>query len=295
MSCFNYEKVTTLQEAFQSISTSPGDAVIMAGGTDLLLQIRDGTMNPQRVIDIKGVVGLDTIDFTNEACLIGAVTRIRTLETSQKIKARLPLLAQAASTLGSIQVRNRATVGGNLCNAAPSADMAPALLVLDTRVEIDGEAGRREVALSDFFRGPGLTALHHGEILTGLKIPLSNNYQGAVYHKLTIRKAMDLAIVGVAVLLELDDDNLINISRVALGAVAPTPLRVPSAEQHIGGKQMSADLAREAAQIAMQFCQPITDLRASAEYRREMVGALCQRGLLEAYEKAINSRQGDKR
>lgn len=286
MQSFDYQKVYRLQEAFDAASASRGASAFLAGGTDLLVQIKEGKRQPRCVIDIKGINELAGVNFSGDRLSIGALTTIRTLETSPTVLLKVPLLGQTASKLGSIQVRHRATVGGNLCNASPSADTAPALLALDAQVEIDGKTGTRVMELAGFFRGPGATVLGDGEILARLKIPLTPNRQGSVYYKLSTRKAMDLAFVGVAVLLELGSDDEITKTRIALGAVAPTPIRVPSAENLVKGTRLSPEAAREAAELAARSCEPISDHRASAEYRREMVRELCQRGLMAAYRQA---------
>jgi carbon-monoxide dehydrogenase medium subunit len=265
----------------------------MAGGTDLLVQIKEGKIRPQCVIDVKGIHEMDGLATSGDELSIGALTRIRTLETSPSALEKVPLLAQAAAKLGSVQVRHRATIGGNLCNASPSAETAPALLAMDAQAVICGKAGTRIVDLADFFLGPGATVLGDGEMLTHLKIPLTRNRQGSVYYKLSTRKAMDLAFVGVAVLLELGRGGQISKARIALGAVAPTPIRVPSAEKLLEGRVLDLDAARESAELAAQSCKPISDLRASAEYRREMVRELCERGLLTAYRQAKCSTEGN--
>jgi carbon-monoxide dehydrogenase medium subunit len=295
MQHFDYEKVSSLQEAFDVVSAAKGASVFMAGGTDLLVLIKEGKIRPQRVIDVKGINGMDRFEISKEEFSVGSLTTIRMLETSLAAREKVPLLAQAAAKLGSVQVRNKATIGGNLCNASPSAEMAPALLALEAQAEIYGKTGTRVVDLCEFFIGPGSTILEEGEILTSLKIPLNSHCQGSTYYKLTTRKAMDIAFVGVAVLLELDGDDRINKARIALGAVAPTPIRVPSAEKFLEGKVLSREAAQESAGLAAQACQPISDLRASAEYRREMVNNLCQRGLLAAYREATGSSEGNGR
>ncbi len=283
---FDYERVSSLQEAFDAVSGSKGVSVFMAGGTDLLIQMKEGKVRPQRIIDVKGIREMEGMEISEAEISIGALTSIRTLEISSTALEKLPLLTQAAAKLGSVQVRNRATIGGNLCNAAPSAETAPALLALDTQAEIYGKAGMRIVDLNDFFLGPGSTVLDEGEILTCLKIPVTQSQKGAIYYKLSTRKAMDLAFVGVAVLLELDGNDRISKARIALGAVAPTPIRVPSAEILLEGEILSKEIAQESAELVAQACQPISDHRASAEYRREMVKNLCQRGLLAAFRQA---------
>jgi aerobic carbon-monoxide dehydrogenase medium subunit len=289
---FDYQRVSTLREAFDAVWDSKGASVFMAGGTDLLVKIKQGIIRPLRVIDMKGIKETEGFSTSESEFSIGSLTTIRTLETSPAACRKVPLLAQAAARLGSVQVRNRATIGGNLCNAAPSAETAPALLALDARAEIYGRKGLRVVDLRDFFLGPGSTILEEGEILASLKIPLSETTKGAVYYKVTTRKAMDIAFVGVAVLLEIDKDDRITKARIALGAVSPTPVRVPSAENVLEGGTLDAALIRESAELAAQACRPISDLRASAGYRREMVNQLCRKGLDVAYRQATSFKGG---
>jgi len=286
MQSFDYQKVYRLQEALDAASASKGASAFLAGGTDLLVQIKEGKKQPRCVIDVKGVHEMAGLTLSGDELSIGALTCIRTLETSLSVSEKAPLLAQAAAKLGSIQIRHRATIGGNLCNASPSADTASALLALDAQVEIYGKTGTRVIDLDKFFLGPGATVLGDGEILTRLKIPLTRKRRGSVYYKLSTRKAMDLAFVGVAVLLELDGGDRISKARIALAAVDPTPIRVPSVEKQLEGRMLSFDAARESAELAARSCKPISDLRASAEYRREMVRELCQQGLLAAYRQA---------
>jgi carbon-monoxide dehydrogenase medium subunit len=292
MQSFEYQKVYTLQEALDVASASKGTAAFLAGGTDLLVQIKEGKKQPQCVIDVKGIHEMAGVTLSEDEFSSGALTSIRTLETSRPVLEKLPLLGQAAAKLGSVQIRHRATIGGNLCNASPSADMAPALLALEAQAEIYGKTGSRVVDLNKFFLGPGATVLGDGEILTRLKIPLTRKRRGFMYYKLSTRKAMDLAFVGVAVLIELDEGDRICKARIALGAVAPTPIRAPSAEKRLEGRILSLEAARESGELAAQSCIPISDLRASADYRREMVRELCQQGLLAAYRQAKGSTEG---
>jgi CO/xanthine dehydrogenase FAD-binding subunit len=286
MQSFDYKKVYSLQEALDTASASKGASVFMAGGTDLLVQIKEGKIRPQCIIDVKGIHEMEGLAISGDEFSIGALTCIRTLETSPSVLEKVPLLAQAAAKLGSIQVRHKATIGGNLCNASPSAETAPALLALDAKAVICGKTSMRVVELAEFFLGPGATVLGDGEMLMRLKIPLTRNRQGSVYYKLSTRKAMDLAFVGVAVLLELGGNDQINRAHIALGAVAPTPIRVPLAEKLLEGRVLSLEAARESAELAAQSCKPISDHRASARYRREMVRELCQQGLFAAYRQA---------
>jgi CO/xanthine dehydrogenase FAD-binding subunit len=192
MRTFGYQKVYSLQEAFDAASSKEA-SVFMAGGTDLLVRIKQGKTHPQQVIDVKGIPEMDGLAISGDKFSIGALTCIRTLETASSVAQKLPLLAQAAAKLGSVQVRYRATIGGNLCNASPSADMAPPLLALDAQAVISGKKGQRNVELADFFLRPGGTVLDDGELLTRLEIPLTRRQCGAVYYKLSTRNAMDLA------------------------------------------------------------------------------------------------------
>jgi aerobic carbon-monoxide dehydrogenase medium subunit len=290
---FEYRKVLTLGEAFDAVADSKGDSVLLAGGTDLLVKVKNGALKPRRVIDMKGIPELGGIAATENGLSIGALTRIRTIETAPEVLRMAPLLSQAASKLGSVQVRNKATLGGNLCNAAPSAETAPALLALDARAEIYyGREGKRIVDLREFFSGPGLSVLREGEILTSIQIPLSGrSRQGSVYYKLSNRKAMDIAFVGVAVLLEIDPENRIGKARIALGAVAPTPIRVVAAEERLQGRVLDEEALRESAELAGNGCRPISDLRASSAYRKEMVKRLCRRGLSVAYGQAVTLKE----
>ncbi len=294
MQRFDYQKVHSLQEAFDAASSREASA-FLAGGTDLLVQIKQGKRLPRHVIDVKGIHEIDRLIISEDACSIGALTTVRALETDPLLGEKVPLLAQAAAKLGSVQVRHRATVGGNLCNASPSADMAPALLALDAQATIFGKKGQRNVRLTDFFRGPGETVLDKNELLTRLEIELPRGRCGSVYYKVSTRNAMDLAFVGVAVLLQLDEDDRVTKARIALGAVAPTPMRVPAAERRLEGTLLNPEIARECAELAASSCDPISDVRASAEYRRKMVRALCERGLLFTYDQAKGALGGNKR
>ena len=171
--------------------------------------------------------------------------------------------------------------------------MAPALLALEAQAEVYGKTGTKTVDMGEFFKEPGVTVLGEGEILASLKIPLHGKYHGAVYHRLSTRNAMDLSFVNVAVLLGFDGDETITKARIALGAVAPTPIRVPSVEKQLEGNTLSDEIIMESSELAAQACQPISDIRASAEYRREMVKNLCRRGLLSAYRRAKNLTEVD--
>jgi len=284
---FDYSRPTSLQQAIRLLR-KPG-AKAVAGGTDLLLQIRQGEIQPSLLVDISELAELHGIlAVDGKRVRIGAVTPLRDLETSSLLRRRFPALSEAAALIGSVQIRNLGTLGGNLCNAAPSADMAPPLLALDATALIAGPNGHRSVRLDDFFLGPGKTALARGELLLALELKPLPARSGCSYQRITIRKRMDIAFVGVASLVVLDHDGkTCRLASIALGSVAPTPIRAPKAEALLVGKALSRQNLEAAATQACQEAQPISDLRASAEYRREIVKVLVRRTLIEASRRAL--------
>lgn len=286
---FNYERALSIKDAIEMFNTRKDRSSYMAGGTDLLVQIKQGKKRPEFVIDLKGIKEMDGISVKNEEIIIGSLTSIRSIEYSPIIKERIPLLRQAAEKLGSVQIRNKATLGGNICNASPAADTASPLLALDTKAIIYGDSDFREIDLNEFFLGPGETILKNGEILSSLKIPANSSFQGYIYYKLSTRKAMDLSFIGVAILLEIDEKKIIRKARISLSAVSPTPIRSFSAEKILEGEILNEKIARESSEVSSRDCRPITDLRATAEYRRQMVRELCYQGLIFSYDMAKRS------
>ena len=285
---FDYSRPRTVKEATEALARLGTRAKVIAGGTDLLVQMRAWEVGPDCLIDLKGVKALGLVGRGKRGVLhIGATVDLRTIETDDAIRAHFRPLGEAAAKIGSIQVRNLGTIGGNICNAAPSADTAPALLVLNARARIVGAGGRRSVPLVDFFAGPGKTVLGRDEILAGLDLPSVPPRSGADYQRVSTRKAMDLAVVGVAALVTLEPgDSVCREARIALGAVAPTPMRVPEAEELLKGQALLPNVLREAARVAAAAARPISDARGSAEYRREMVEVLTRRTLTAALKQA---------
>lgn len=274
----------TMEEALSLLLEYQEQARVIAGGTDLLVQMKHGDILPEYIINIRGIPEQDYIVYDDKVGLsIGALATIHSLEDSPLIKEKFDVLAQAASKLGTPQIRNRATLAGNLCNAAPSAELAPALIVLGAKARIMGTAGERAVLIEDFFIGPGLTVLKPDEILAEIQVPNLLPHSGQVYIKHTIRKALDLAIVGVAVITTLDGEVLSNV-KIALGAVASTPIRAKQAEEILTGKRLEDDLLEKAGLIAAEESSPISDVRSSADYRRKMVEVLVARAIKQAAE-----------
>lgn len=261
-------------------------AAVVAGGTDLLVQMEDNRRALKYLINLKQIHSLRGINDNGAGELrFGALTTIRDIETSPLIRENFPILARAASLLGTIQVRNLGTVVGNLCNASPSADMAPALICLDAKLHIVGPNGKRLVMVEDFFTGPGQTVLEAGEIVAEIQIPHMKPHTGSTYMKHTIRRVLDLAIVGVGVVVTLDPDGerLIDV-KIALGAVAPTPMRAKKAEEMLRGSNLEENSIEKAAWVAAEEARPISDVRGSAEYRKHILKVLTKQAILAAVE-----------
>jgi carbon-monoxide dehydrogenase medium subunit len=288
---FDYADPRTLAEASALLLAHGEAASLMAGGTDLLVEIKEQLRRPQWVVDLKRIAGLDHLVIDADGALrFGALVTARQLETDPRVRAGWPGLHQALVELGSIQVRHRATVAGNICRASPSADTLPPLIADGAALHLHGPAGDREVAMEDFFTGPGRTGVKPGEIVLQVRAPALPRRGGRAYIKHGRRKAMELATVGVAASVALDDAGHITQARIALGAVAPTPMRAHRAEARLIGERPTEALLAHAAQAAMAECRPIDNVRASATYRREMVGVLTCRALGQAVARAQGPR-----
>ncbi len=265
----------------------PQKSFFLAGGTDLVIAVKERGLSPDSLIDLKRIPDLAGVaEDTDGSLTIGALTTLAEIESSATIVARYPFLAQAAGEVGSLQIRNRATIGGNIANASPSADTIPSLMALNASLRISDGANQRSSTLEDFLLGPGQTALRDGEILTAVVIPPTDARLRGEFIKLSPRQVMDLAVVGVAVTLVTDERSRVEAAAIALGAVAPTPIRAGAAEGHLLGRVLDDDLAEAAGAIGADECSPIDDVRSSAEYRRVMVRVLIKRALLNAAARA---------
>ncbi len=256
----------------------------LAGGTDLVIAIKEKGLVPKYVVDLKRVKDLSGIRESDQGgILIGALTTMREIETSPLIKRKYPFLAQSAAEVGSIQIRNRATIGGNMANATPSADVAPALIALNATAKIVNTAGERKISLESFFRGPGQTVMDRNDILAEIVLPKTDPRLVGEYVKFSPRDMMDLAYVGVAVAYVPEEGSRRCRSvRIVLGAVAPTPMRAKNAEAMLEGQPLTEENAARAGEEAAKESKPISDVRSSADYRRAMVGAMTKRALLNA-------------
>jgi carbon-monoxide dehydrogenase medium subunit len=273
---FDYYEPRTVEEACRLLFEFGSDATILAGGTDLIPKMKNGLTMPKVIVNIKKIPGLDFVRGGGEAVLsIGALTPISALATHPLLSERFPVITTAARSIGSLQVRNLATLGGNLCNGAPSADMAPGLLVMDALMKVAGPSGNREMPLEEFFMGPGRVNLGKGELLTEICVPFPPANTKQLYLKHTVRRAMDIAIVGVAVSLSFEEKtDVCRKARIALGAVAPTPVRAKRTEEIILGKRLMEIPLIRVGDMVSQEVTPITDVRGSAGYRSDMVSKL---------------------
>lgn len=276
----------TLGEAFSLLEKHNGAVRAIAGGTDLVPKMKRRMLTPKYLIDLKGIADLNFVQYDKKKGLrIGAVTTLNEIRESPVVKKNYPILAETVSQMASMQIRTIATMGGNLCNAVPSADTAPPLIALGARLKLIGEKGERTVLVENFFKGPEKTVLDPRELLTEVQIPPARPGECGSYLKHTLRRAMDLAIVGVAVYLALDSkEKICRDIKIAMGAVAPIPMRPKKAETILRGKPLEDDLIEKAAMRAADEARPIDDIRSSAEYRREMVRVLTKKAIKQSLE-----------
>jgi CO/xanthine dehydrogenase FAD-binding subunit len=287
MKRFEYLAPKNLTEALQMMADWP-DAAPLAGGTDILVQMKEQHRPIEALLSLRRVTELHQ-SAHNGTLTLGAAVTVGQIAANQQVQQNYPALAMGAGLIGSVQIRNMATVGGNLCNAAPSADTAPPLLVLGAQAVITSTQGERIIPLKEFFLGPGRTALKPGELLKEIVVPSPPDRSGSCYLRQTPRAWMDIAVVGVAAAITLAADDTITEARLALGAVAPVPMRATAAEALLPGHTLTDDLLQEVGATAAQEAKPIDDLRASAEYRRHLVNVLTQQGLRNAWARAKNS------
>jgi len=278
---FDYVIPSSASEVTKLLLKSNGDARLFMGGTDVFVRMRDGFFAPKILIDLKRLPGMTAITFTKRKGLtIGAGVDMNTLARHPAVIENYPLLVQAIDSVASYQLRTRATMGGNLTNASPAADTAPAALVLGANLVLHGRRGQRVVPIEKFFLGPGKTAIKPGEFLIRIEIPPPPKNAVGRYLKLGRNAHGDLAIVGVAVLGYPDKKAKSGFTfRIALASVAPTPIRAPNAEAILSVSPLTPDVIESAAIAAMETAKPIDDVRASAVYRKAMVRALTKRAV----------------
>lgn len=287
MNAFEYFRPKTAKEAAQLLHKHP-DAMLLAGGTDLLVRMKVRVYQPSVVIDIKGLSKADELKFAAKTGLsMGTAVSVRQAERSPAVIERYPALAQGAAFIGSVQIRNRATIIGNICNAAPSADTAPGVIVHGGKVNIVGPRGRRSMLVENFMTGPGKRDLKRGEFVSGIQIPTPPARTGSAYVRHTPRVAMDIAVVGVGAAVTLAArHNVATDVKICLGAVAPVPLRATDAEKLLIDQELTEARIAEAAEAAAAQARPISDIRSSEEFRRELVRVLTQRMVAAAADNA---------
>jgi len=283
---FDFYRPASLDEALTILRERGEGGMILSGGTDLLVQAKEGHRRPAYVVSLNGIADLDRLEFSEtEGLRIGTKVLMQTVADDPLVQERFSALSDGAGIVGSFQTRQLATVGGNICNAAPSADTSPPLAVLDATVHITGSAPRT-LPIAEFWTGPGHTELQPGEVVTHITVPAPPRNAGSHYQRHTPRKEMDIAAVGTAVYLELGEDGRCTAARIALGAVAPRVIRAHQAEAALVGQPIDDKTASDAARIAATEATPISDQRGSADFRRYLVEVMTKPSVLRAAERA---------
>ena len=282
----NFEAPTSLKDAIAILARAGENGRPLCGGTDILIQMRAGVRRPTHVVDVKKIPELRKISFdrTKGLRLGAAVPAIEIFENAD-MRKYYPGLTEAAHLIGSKQIQSRASVGGNLCNGSPAADTTPALIALGARARVTGPKGDREVKVEDFCVSPGRTVLNPGELLVEFLIDAPKPHSSDSYLRFIPRNEMDIAVVGVGSYLQLDGDKVV-AARIALGAVAATPLFAAKASESLVGKKLDDAAIEQAARLATEQSSPIDDMRGTAEFRRHLVGVLTRRTLKIAAERA---------
>jgi len=284
---FEHHAPASLSEALGLLSKYGEKAAVYAGGTDLLVSMKKREKTPEHLIDLKKIGEMKGIHPDgNKGIRIGALTTLGELERSVLVREKLAILWDAVTLMASPQVRSLGTLGGNLCSAVPSADTAPPLIALGASVKMVGPGGEREVLLETFFRGPKESVLEKDNLMKEIFIPQLADFTSGKYIKLMRREALDLALVGVAAFLTMDSKGKIcKAARIALGAVAPTPIRAFQAEEVLINQEITEARAAEAGKAASVVCRPISDIRSSLAYRCSMVEVLTKRAIMEAHRR----------
>jgi carbon-monoxide dehydrogenase medium subunit len=281
-----YERPTTLKAAAQMLAKEKGQAFVLAGGTDLLVRLRTGFIEPDLVVDIKGVTGAKAIQKSASGFKIGAAVSGAELGEHAALKKAWPGVVEAANLIGSKQVQGRCTISGNLCNASPAADSVPALVAAGAKAVIVGPKGKRTVAVEEIPVGPGKTSLKKGEIIESIVLPARKPKSGDAYLRFIPRTEMDIAVVGCGVNVTLDGKGVVTKARVALGAVAPTVRLVPAAAKALIGTKMDKAALDAMAAACSAACSPIDDKRGTREFRIKVAGVLARRAALIARKRA---------
>ncbi len=286
---FEYFAPRTLEAALSVFMEQGEGARVMAGGTDVMVKMTHGLLKPKAIISLYEIEGMNEIRFdAKEGLTIGATARLAEVASHSDVLNHYPALSEAIMTMANCEVRNMGTVAGNLCNAAPSADTAPPLITMGAEVTLASIKGERRLSLNEFFKGPGLTAMEHGEVMTSIHIPPPPGKSGASYKRISARCGVDIAAVGVGVTAFFNGESC-KQARIVLGAVAPVPMRATKTESLMQGREWTPELIEQGGEQAAEEAKPISDVRASAEWRKQMVGVLTRRALEEAHQRAKRS------
>tara|TARA_B100000674_G_scaffold315989_2_gene262886 strand:+ start:1727 stop:2635 length:909 start_codon:yes stop_codon:yes gene_type:complete len=285
---FEYCAPKTLRETVSLLAENDGDSRILAGGTDLIVQLRSKRFETERVIDIKNVPELNELSFgKRKGLVIGAGVPCWRIYNDAEVVDRYPGLIDSASIIGGIQIQGRATLGGNLCNASPSADTTPSLIAHSAMCHIVGPEGKRSMPVEDFCLAPGKNALNQGELLVSLQIPVNKKNQGGHYQRFIPRNEMDIAVVGVGSWVELANRGTeFKKARIALASVGPTPIFASAASEALVGQTVSDEAIAAAGEAAQSVARPISDMRGPAEFRTHLVGVLVRRTIEGAIARA---------
>lgn len=283
----NYQAPSTVEEAAGLLAADPGSQVF-AGATDVVPQMRAGRPTPSTLVDLKKIDRLVSVNSSDSGWVIGAATPTVRLTENEALSTELPGLVEAAGLIGSDQVQSRSSLGGNLCNASPAADSVPAMVVNGARAVIASGSGTRTIPVEEVTTGPGTTSLAPGEFVVEFEIDHPPANTGDAYLRLIPRTEMDIAVVGVGARVTVDDSGQCTAATIALGAVAPTVVRVPDAESALVGSSLDEAALTAAAEAAQAACNPIDDKRGTIAYRRHVAGVLTRRAIAIAAERAAN-------
>jgi CO/xanthine dehydrogenase FAD-binding subunit len=282
----NYTAPSTVDEAVKALAASAGEAKVLSGGTDLLVQLKSGRAKPELIVDMKHIPGLIGIREEGDFFVIGAATPGVMISANEKLEHAWPGIVEGVDLIGSTQIQGRASIAGNLCNASPAADSVPPVIAARATAVIAGPNGRREVPVEQIVTGPGRTSLAKGEFVVEFKVPKPKSRQCDAYLRFIPRTEMDIAVVGCAVNVTLDAGGTCTDARVVLGAVAPTQLVVEAAAKALIGHKLDDATLKNLDAAAQAACKPITDKRGTIEYRTKVAGVLARRAAAIAFERA---------
>jgi carbon-monoxide dehydrogenase medium subunit len=281
-----YEAPKTVKEAAGLLAKAKGSAFVLAGGSDLLVRLKSGLIEPELLVDVKRIPSMQSVTKTASGFRIGAAVPCAVLGENAALKKAWPGVVEAANLIGSDQIQGRCTIVGNLCNASPAADSVPAMVAAGAKAAVVGPRGRRTIAVEDVVTGPGKTSLKKGEVIEAITLPKPAPKSGDAYLRFTPRTEMDIAVVSAGVSLTLGPKGVIKKARVVLGAVGPTVLLVPAAAKAIIGTRLDGAALAKLAQACEAACKPIDDKRGTIEFRTEVAGVLARRAAGIAYQRA---------